>query len=1114
MKHRFLRALRMPKFFLPALGLALLLIVTPLVSIFAEDSVPTADLSASYQVDLYEPATDVNAAPIIMQSATADIYDVSEEAKRPSAIIFDLKLEDNVLTAYAGQTKLGAFADLYRANQPKANVGVRIALGDTATAQKLAVWAQAEYVGNLWLISNDVEVLKTVTSVATTVRGIVDLSGDTVRGPANVTHNFDKNNDGTVSNSEYQYYEGELVYEYKTFTGGYSALTWNEIYDLVFTFGNRTVLIPESAATKENIHTLQSSLVFTLVQTNKPSATEMYDLLVTGADGILTDDYATGISVLESDAFNANGGNILLRDSNVVGHRGDMGNLNVYPENTVEAIVSAAQSGASSVEFDIYGSNDWELLLVHSSSMSKIGYSYPENFAEQGILTQEQIDKNNALTKTYNRKWFGDLEYLVSNVNADVHISRLQDVFEAVDTEYPHLRLFIESKANSLASMNRIIKLMDDYGMRSRCIMVDNYNTTSYELAVYTSKMGVATDYFNSAVTSSTENRVYAFESAYRPVNTVWTTAPTHMNASFLEELKHFGVTVNPSYCNESQKELYANCYATGFQGGLTNNPHHTDDIISTLIPTFNAATGELSVTARTLAYGKTAAANAPVSVDKWWVEQGISSGKTEYSLTGFEIIILEGAENVKIEGNRILTKDGVSSAEATVAVRYQQTLYGGATCYVYSPSITVETDTGAPTSQTFRFSDASEITSIDQVTSSNYKTLSYTYSSADKALHPHLASGNNNWWYLLGTSSSLTNHWKPAWDYLRSTNRTTNAAYVAIVIDVAASGSYEMVLDLCNAPGYFGRGRMLLVPYSDANAGKFSVNKGVWLPEGIEKQALLDVTYDCTPDNTSVNNLNTRQALLGRYQFSKGKYIVIFLNNGAGAYSTTTNTGSSVYALTLTKNEPNGATLKQALNNAAANTVVQVCRDMDIAGDLSIPANVTLDLQGKVVTANTVSGQVVDSTGGTGGIKTAAGAPVLNMNGNYLPLYDATNEMYRSVKPTVTMNEEPGEGVISAEHKSYIFQIDLPEAAYKYVEASNMKVILDITHGDRTIRCDYTSSESLGNVNDWAAAKGTKAFFVDIANIDALSGKTVTFTTTIECGSVIITNSVNYDVP
>ena len=151
---------------------------------------------------------------------------------------------------------------------------------------------------------------------------------------------------------------------------------------------------------------LQGSLVYTMVETNADTERQFYDLIVTGVNGILSTSYKTNIETLEGELFAANGGNILIRGGSVVGHRGDMGyhvkGQMTLPENSVESIVSAAQSGASSVEFDMYMTTDGELVTNHNASVA--GYFV---YADDCPLTAEQrVSDSVPITQ---RAWYGDL---------------------------------------------------------------------------------------------------------------------------------------------------------------------------------------------------------------------------------------------------------------------------------------------------------------------------------------------------------------------------------------------------------------------------------------------------------------------------------------------------------------------------------------------------------------------------------------------------------------------------------------------------------------------------------------------------------------------------------
>ncbi|MBQ4087178.1 MAG: glycerophosphodiester phosphodiesterase [Clostridia bacterium] len=826
------------------------------------DYTRSTKITESYEVDIYEPDTDIKTAPIVMQTANAATSDVSSEAKRPSALIFDVKAENGVLYAYDGDEKLGEFTALYKKNGSKANMGARIS--DMATAEALAEWVGRDRIGNLWVISNDVEQLVTVSSpskldlsdrtittagnpvkarylrvvsdtkylgcsefdvtgktesgetidllhdangnlrtgvvlshsgtiydngatidwiangneedrtyiggetgktyfqidlgseqnvtgitykiiddakwnhfryqdfkivlsndpafltgvttvmnigklgtentpenfplyfkvdlsgtgtgyagdmkitpyMSNLVRGIVDFTGKTVRGPGRISYDFgtdaedilDEPVGGAFANKTQQ------NFEYVTYSAGdketvYEAMSWDEIYDVMYSRGYRNALIPAHVLTKEHVHSLQGSLVNVIAQTDATTEKEFYDLITTGVNGILSSDYKTNIAALESDVFNAGGESILVRGGSVVGHRGDMGNHDLYPENSVEAIVAGAQSGADSVEFDVYMTMDGYLILMHNNNISGF-FDYPEDY------TGTRVDSKVTITQRY---WKGDLEYLQSTYNPEIGMQQLWQLYEAVDTEYPELRLHHEIKDFRTETFNRLTYVMEQYGMRSRSDIVC-YNK---DIIRYANEMGISAQFLNLAegeiVTKDSVNRRYETEALYRPINSTWHTMWQYIDTEYLEDLKHFGLSAYPwaTYT----EEVMDGYYVQGYQGFTTDIVHDTDDYVKEIVPSVDPLSGKVTAKAYTLSHHtkKGTFDESSVVVEKWWIADGTSRADTEYDLADFEIVAVAG-QPVIDQTNKTVS----GGAGDVIAIRSKQAL-NGASYYVYS---------------------------------------------------------------------------------------------------------------------------------------------------------------------------------------------------------------------------------------------------------------------------------------------------------------------------------------------------------------------------------------------------------------------------------------------
>lgn len=806
----------------------------------------------SYNVDIYESETDINAAPIVMQKADIETFNVSDKEKRPSALIFDVKAEDGILYAYDGDTKIGKFIDLYETNKPKANVGVRIY--DMESANLLVSWIHAERIGNLWVISNDVEILekvtkpgktnivdgimtvtgapqnyryvrvegtskylginelevtgndganlldgatvsvggtivqgtvsritdgsakyetcidyskdapypyiqvdlgeaKTITNIkyiikenvksdsyryngerillsndpefkeevttvltvgdlgytyepqsyptvfnvdlsgegegipfeftisqypTTYVRGIIDLTGKSVRGPANTTHNFDANGDGTVDSTTKtgEYRNGIITeYDYVTYEADegsvYNTLSWDELYDLIFTLGYRTVLLDENDVTKDEIHYLHKAMLYVIADSKAESEGEFYNLITSGVNGILSDNYSANINALESDYFKADT-EILVRPAIIVAHRGDTDTDAPYAESTLKAIVSAAESGAEGIEFDIWMTLDGYLIVNHNNNIDGY-YDYPEDYEGERVASTKLLRE---------RYWKGDLEHLVSLKDPEDRIPLLHELYEVVDTEYPDVRLFHEIKWSELDTVNRIIEHIDRYDMRSRSTMIAGDKNA----VIYCNARGIPCQYldlgsFGSIVTKDTENRIYATEKLRRPMNDYFTTLIANTNADFIEELKHFG-QFSYAYTYETQSAIETD-FAMGNQGMTVNKVHFTDDLIKKLDLTVDTESGEVKVTVHTLAdKEKSTFDDNSVIVDEWWIEAGLSDGIKTYEVTDFEIFAVAGTPEIDNENKIVSGEPG-----DVVAVRYKQVL-DNSSFYVYSNAI------------------------------------------------------------------------------------------------------------------------------------------------------------------------------------------------------------------------------------------------------------------------------------------------------------------------------------------------------------------------------------------------------------------------------------------
>ena len=510
-----------------------------------------------YDVDIYEPDTAIAVAPSVMQMADADTYDVSGETVRPASLIFDVKAEDGVLNAYDGSTKLGALSDLYLANSGKAIVGVRIA--DKAAADLLIAYSNETKNENLWVFCEDGELLQYINNTRSLIRGVVEISA------ADLADIVDDDMARTA------------------------------VYDKVYGYGHRTVVIPAEAATEDVVRELQSMKLAVIIEGYELTKAEIYDMVAAGPAAILTDDYEAVIDMLERFEDYT-----LVRPSLVVGHRGDR----TYPDNSLESIISAAKSGAGAAEFDVIATLDGYLVLSHDNDNYE-AVEYRNGTWAGTTITNAYWKKENA-EAVGSSNYFEGRYFHTSTSQTPVQYTTLDQLFAATGEQYPALTYHIEVKDSQNDTrpgktgklvVNLIDELLrsEEYSyLRGRCDFLCFDTSINYP----STQSGYAVHNQNSVtVTDNLANSIYTYEKFYRPINSLLEPGTNVVTIPTLEVFKHYGMICCPWTYNNGG--LYQ-AYTMGYHGFTTDYPHVSDGIYWSLEMTVDPETG--AVTANTYA--------------------------------------------------------------------------------------------------------------------------------------------------------------------------------------------------------------------------------------------------------------------------------------------------------------------------------------------------------------------------------------------------------------------------------------------------------------------------------------------------------------------------------
>ena len=473
----------------------------------AQDGAIFADVAKSFAADLYEATTGLVSAPTVMQFADAAMLAGDLSGKRANTVIFGVTEKNGTLyaTDKAG-TELGTLYDAVKAIAGRCIPAFYF--NDAALCDTMIAFLCENRIADCFIVSKEKTVLKTVCD-ATWARPVPDLTG-------------------------------------ADFTPDSAMITASAV-------GAKTVLTDAAALTAQNVLAMQArSLTVIGVLPAGADAATVHNTVFKGVNGLLTDNFNTVYGYYETITEKT-----LSRAPLVVAHRG---NPESCPDNQLRSFVSAAKSGAISIELDVYLTADGHIVVNHDA-------------------TTTGFDQKLTCTKS-TRAQLAALTYTGKNAQAGDKITFLDEVFDYFSANDTHIVLVVEIKDMREALIDKTVKMIRDHGLEGRVqIICMNHKIVRYAYETYGVSVQMNQSYLAAkdgdvAFLAAACMECASMKSAFF---TQWGIA----NQGFADRLRHRGIKYSP--WTSTGKDRVLDAISLEFPEFTTDNPHVPDKLVRRL---------------------------------------------------------------------------------------------------------------------------------------------------------------------------------------------------------------------------------------------------------------------------------------------------------------------------------------------------------------------------------------------------------------------------------------------------------------------------------------------------------------------------------------------------
>ncbi|MCK7484934.1 MAG: hypothetical protein MZU97_04830 [Bacillus subtilis] len=313
------------------------------------------------------------------------------------------------------------------------------------------------------------------------------------------------------------------------------------IRDRVNTAGALGAMLPYQYVTRTNVEYLQHRLVSVYANATSRPAQFVYQGILTGANGVLTNNIETAYQLLAMLPANS-----ILRTPLIIGHRGTPAKA---PENSIEGSVLAYNDGADVIELDIYLSTDNRLIVMHDATTQR---------TTNGNLTVENstLDQLKALTLLDTTGNFPGLKI----PTLDEYFA----TFKGLDVQ-----IFIEIKSTKPEIVPVLAALIAEYNFSDQATVITFHTSQADNMREFLPNISVG--YLNTSLASASNltTSLMSILNNVVPIKTTYNPEATPLTRELLTQLNYRGITTWPWTVNSAADQYKFFTYGVG---GITTN--------------------------------------------------------------------------------------------------------------------------------------------------------------------------------------------------------------------------------------------------------------------------------------------------------------------------------------------------------------------------------------------------------------------------------------------------------------------------------------------------------------------------------------------------------------